>query len=150
MNIFGFLKHVLDWKGRNVLASYLDCCFFYLPDCLYRMLELWILWSSSFTNLLFLPPTLSPDNFLVSVAAVVVILLSVVIAGDKLPARVLLSDTWRDLFTCRGLTGEGVASSRGTLGGGTISATFPARPLPRGIGSEDGRVILLELTRGLR
>ena len=105
-----------------------------------------MLWSSSFTNLLFLPPTLSPDNFLVSAA---VMLLSVVIAGDRLPARVLLSDTWRDLFTCRGLTGEGVASSRGTLGGGTISATLPARPLPRGIGSEDGRVMLLELTRGL-
>ena len=106
-----------------------------------------MLWSSSFTNLLFLLLTLSPDNFLVS--AIVVIFLSVVIAGDRLPARVLLSDTCRDLFTCLGLTGEGVASSRGTWGGGTISATLPARPLPRGIGSEDGRVMLLELTRGL-
>lgn len=98
------------------------------------MFELWILWSSNFTNLLFL--LLSEDTLRSGR------ILSVFVAGDKLPARVLSTFN----FTCRGLTGDGVAKSRGTCGGGTSSDTFPANP--RGIGREDGRVTWLE-TRGL-
>ena len=97
------------------------------------MLELWILWSSNFTNLLFL--LLSEDTLRSGR------ILSELVAGERLPARV---STF--IFTCRGRTGDGVARSRGTWGGGTSSDTFPANP--RGIGNEDGRVTWLE-TRGL-
>ena len=99
------------------------------------------MWSSSFTNLEFL--FLSEDTLRSEI-----ILSELLMAGDKLPARVLLS-TCSLLTACLGLTGEGVAKSRGTLGGGTSSDTFPASPPPRGSGRDEGRVTWLELTRGL-
>ena len=102
-----------------------------------------MLWSRSLTNLLFL---VLSDSFLCSAPALES---TVVMAGDRLPALV----SWLSLTpgACLGLTGEGVARSRGTRGGGTSSDTCPARhvPEPRGSGREEGRVREVWLTRGL-
>ena len=87
-----------------------------------------MLWSRSFTNLLFFS-----FSFLSRIK------LSECIAGERLPALV----TW---LRCLGLTGEGVARSLGTAGGGTTSTTCTAS---RGRGREEGRGMLLELVLGL-
>ena len=99
-----------------------------------------MLWSRSLTNLLFF-----------SFSFLFRIILSEWTAGERLPPRV---SAWILLADCLGLTGEGVARSLGTAGGGTTSTTCPARSRlrPRGSGSEEGRgtvVVVLGL-RGLR
>ena len=87
-----------------------------------------MLWSRSFTNLLFF-----------SFSFLSLMKESECMAGERLPA-LLACVRWR------GLTGEGVAKSLGTAGGGTSSTTCTAR---RGRGKEEGRGMLLELERGL-
>ena len=84
------------------------------------MLELWMLWSRSLTNLLFFS-----FSFL-SLRAVWECM-----AGERLPA---LEGRPR----CLGLTGEGVERSGGTAGGGTTSTTWTGR--------EEGRGMFLGLT----
>ena len=92
-----------------------------------------MLWSRSLTNLLFF-----------SFSVLFIIILSEWTAGDRLPPRV---SGWILLAGCLGLTGEGVARSLGTAGGGTTSTTCPARSAgltaPRGRGSEEGRGALV-------
>ena len=107
-----------------------------------------MLWSRSLTNLLFL---VLSESFLCSAPALES---TVVMAGDRLPALAAGPVSWLGPgapVTCLGLTGEGVARSRGTRGGGTSSDTCPARhePGPRGRGREEGRVREAGLTRGL-
>ena len=67
------------------------------------------------------------------------IILSEWTAGERLPPLV---SAWPLLAGCLGLTGEGVARSLGTAGGGTTSTTWPAS---RGRGREEGRATLVEL-----
>ena len=80
-----------------------------------------MLWSRSLTNLLFF-----------SFSVLFMIILSEWTAGERLPPRV---SAWPLLAGCLGLTGEGVARSLGTAGGGTTSTTWPAS---RGRGREEG------------
>ena len=91
-----------------------------------------MLWSRSLTNLLFF-----------SFSVLFMIILSEWTAGERLPplvsASILLAD-------CLGLTGEGVARSLGTAGGGTSSTTWRARA---GSGREEGRAKLWLLGLGL-
>ena len=104
-----------------------------------------MLWSRSLTNLLFLALS---DSFLCSAPALES---TVVMAGDRLPALVSWVTPLAPGTACLGLTGLGVARSRGTRGGGTSSDTWPARhvPTPRGRGREEGRARDVWLTRGL-
>ena len=87
-----------------------------------------MLWSRSFTNLLFFS-----FSFL-SLRRV-----SECMAGERLPA-LAGSARWR------GLTGEGVARWVGTAGGGTTSTTCTAS---LGRGREEGRGTVLSLVLGL-
>ena len=86
-----------------------------------------MLWSRSLTNLLFF-----------SFSVLFTIILSEWTKGERLPPRV---SAWILVAGCLGLTGEGVARSLGTAGGGTTSTTCPARgrARPRGSGREEGR-----------
>ena len=96
-----------------------------------------MLWSRSLTNLLFF-----------SFSVLFIIILSEWTAGERLPPRVSACIL---LAGCLGLTGEGVARSLGTAGGGTTSTTCPARSrlTPRGSGREEGRGTVWVLSLGL-
>ena len=96
-----------------------------------------MLWSRSLTNLLFF-----------SFSVLFMIILSEWTAGERLPPLVSACIL---LAGCLGLTGEGVARSLGTAGGGTTSTTCPARSrlTPRGSGREEGRGTVMVLGLGL-
>ena len=97
-----------------------------------------MLWSRSLTNLLFF-----------SFSVLFMIILSEWTAGERLPPLVSACIL---LAGCLGLTGEGVARSLGTAGGGTTSTTCPARSrlTPRGSGREEGRGTVWGPGLGLR
>ena len=128
-NFYQILLVFIEDKS-NVLSITLAL----LPDCLYRAAELWIFWSRSFTNLeLFVLSETFRSGTILSETEVT--------AGDRLPARTAaLSPCSLAEAACLGRTGEGVARSRGTCGGGITSER-------RGSGSEEGRAATV--TRGL-